>query len=227
MNPLFGRVGTIGVEVSFYCLFPILLSLSKNIKFWLILLIFSTGISYFIPQIVTDLNFRKVTASCVFPANIFIFISGGLVYFLHIKFRTRRTKYLSLILSSAFMLIWAATIGNQTPAHIQNFLPIIKTFTLSSFVFYFCDSNFFYNRLTRLLGELSYSIYLIHPIVIMTLKPYLGSFYRSDLPVEVSFVVASLMVLIVTCIISYFINKYFEAPIYKYGVKKAVMLENG
>ncbi len=211
---------TVGVEVTFYCLFPMLFCVSRSFKFWMTAFVVTLIISI----IISDINLNKSYIYMSFPRQLFVFILGGVIYILARK-RSAIGKQLSLAL--LFVLLtawWLATKGYFLSYPLFDFFTL-KVLVMGTLVYYFHDSDVLFNRFTKFLGEASYIIYLSHPAVIQILRPVLKNIYGFSLPVDFCFVISFLLVFSVVLIVSFFVHKYIEMPIYYYGVKKAIEAE--
>jgi peptidoglycan/LPS O-acetylase OafA/YrhL len=215
---------TIGVEVTFYCIFPLLFTLSRSRAFWIIALIVATVLSAQIPPVVKSLGLDYSYAYMSFPRQLFVFILGGVVYLLANKQECRK-RNISLFISLGLFLLWGLSARKIIEISPGSDLLPLKALALGSFVYYFYDKGFLYNRFTRFLGESSYTIYLSHPVVILATKPYVSKIYELNMPVDIAFLFSFLVVLAVVLIVSFLINKYFEMPVYYYGVKRAKKVE--
>lgn len=210
---------TIGVEVTFYCLFPLLLVISQKIIFWLLLFIITMLLSRDIPQLVAQLNLDTSYGYMSFPRQLFVFIGGGLLYLIVNRYPINRN--ITILLLAVFIM---AVVLSQFAAYNMYFLKpadvlFFQVLLLSILIYSLYKSKLLFNRFTKFLGEASYTIYLLHPIVIAILKPYLTSIYNLQLPVDIAFLICFLIVFSIVCVIAYIINSYFEIPIYRYGVQ--------
>ena len=203
---------TIGVEVTFYCLFPLLLVISQKIRFWLVLFVITMLLSRSMPLLVAQLKLDASYAYMGFPSQLFVFIGGGLLYLIVKRYPINKKVALVLFLIFIVLIMFSKLIAEILSIAVL----------LLGILIYSCYKNkLLFNRLTKFLGEASYSIYLLHPVVIALLKPYLKSVYEVQLPVDIAFLICFLIVFALVCVIAYVINRYFEIPIYRYGVRLA------
>ncbi|MBF0379331.1 MAG: acyltransferase [Desulfamplus sp.] len=203
---------TIGVEVTFYCLFPLLLVVSQKIRFWLALFLITMLLSRSMPLLVAQLKLDVSYGYMSFPSQLFVFIGGGLLYLIVNRYPINRRIALVLFFVFIVLIMFFKL--------ISEILSIVVL--LLGILIYSCyKSKFLFNNFTKFLGEASYSIYLLHPVVIGLLKPYVKNIYHTQLPVDICFLICFLIVFFLVCVIAYIINRYFEIPIYRYGIKLA------
>lgn len=213
---------TIGVEVVFYCLFPLMLVLSRKLWVWVLLLLFAALLSREIPGVVKSLNLISSYGYMSFPRQLVFFILGGVIYFIAAKYsKIKKTRIAALIIFFSLALFIILHQYGFIHARIGKDFLFIKAIALAALIYFFFDKDIFFNKFTKFLGESSYTIYLAHPIVIGLSKPWLKHIYDYGLPPDVAFMIAFMVVFLIVCLISYVINNFYEIPIYRFGVKIA------
>lgn len=219
---------TIGVELMFYILFPFLIICFRDdVKKWIlatiVLILISTQLGAFAPD-----NFKESYYYMGFAHQAFIFILGCTFYFVIKSMHTSKNgKYtlLAIFISCCvFFLMWFFLKYPQLricrPYGLE-----IKSLALGSlvalaYVNYGNRVNL-YNRFTKFLGDKSYTLYLAHPIVVAETKslyPYIDDAFSMQ---EVSFLLYSIVVVIITSIVATVISNVIEAPLYKKGKQYA------
>lgn len=216
---------TIGVEVTFYCIFPFLFAISRSARFWFVLLCLAMLVSAGIPDINSKLGLENSYAYMSFPRQFFVFLLGGVIYATANKYGKPKHKIIALIISIALFMCWAFHVKGLLPVYMKFDPLFVKAWALALFVYYFYDKKFLFNKFTKFLGEASYTIYLIHPPVIVILRPYIVMIKDLGLPIDLAYLLAFGLVFVVVLLIAFGINKYFEMPVYYFGVRRAKILE--
>ncbi|MES2567351.1 MAG: acyltransferase [Bacteroidota bacterium] len=215
-------VWSIGNELVFYSFFPFFIYFSKHIKFLMLL------VSLAILSIYVYFAFFKLDLSVslglqwkvyINPLNqVFLFLGGYLIgYFFSSINISNRVSILLIFMSLCLFTFFPSS---ADPIDIVVGGPRL-IFTLSCFLiclgfykisFKLPDSI---HKFFALLGESSYSIYLLHPLV-FTMVSFLLTFldgYGFKVPVLFKLTVA----ISFSVVISYFVYEYFE----KYFIRKA------
>ncbi len=220
---------SVGVEMIFYALFPVLVLLGQSMRAALFLMM--TGI--FISYLTRLALHQQHLASNPLPKwdwSYFAFMPN-----------------LAFFCMGIFAFCWAKKIKDEVPReHSNNQLKIIVTLTLALLIAlglfglgkYFPDgggavilawgfafvgmavwqsvepSGWAANRLFEHLGERSFSIYLIHPIVITFWKVLLPSSHQwaTNLPGVLSFIMSAAIVMLGVLVISELTYRFIEVP---------------
>jgi peptidoglycan/LPS O-acetylase OafA/YrhL len=210
-------IWSIGNELVFYCFFILFVFLTKRNRSLMILL------SSILLGLFLYFAFEKIPRSMgagawknyVNPLNqVFLFLGG---YFIGLFLENKSIKniYLVLILLFSIIVFCFYQEGGDIVNNMIGFARLIYSACcfMICLVFYKISvkpPRLIHNTL-KLLGEMSYSIYLLHPII-WILMGRIGVYYcYFSEPVRL---VSSV---IVTLIMSYFVYKYFE----KYFMKRA------
>ncbi|PRY14438.1 peptidoglycan/LPS O-acetylase OafA/YrhL [Pontibacter ummariensis] len=217
---------SIGNELSFYLLFPVLMVLLKRsipllLALSLVVLGFYSYYAFYVFPGFDDFN-KGVWEHYVNPLNqAFLFLSGFLCGVL-MKDREVKTEIMLcvLLLALGMFAFFPVQGGGVLPLMtggvrmLYTVLAILiclaaykGTYQLPSFL----------DKPLRLLGEISYSVYLLHPVVWMVLQ-YVSSIYT--LPVSVRLVLS----VVGTLTISYFSFRYFEQYFIRLGRKFSASL---
>ncbi len=216
---------SIGNELVFYLFFPFIIFFAKRSKSALI--IFS-GILFCIYLIFAfkildpgknlDLQWRNY----VNPLNqVFLFLGGFLIGFIFKKMNIKSGINLLILATGILIFIFAPVKGN-TVNLITGFNRLI--FTLSCFLiclgFYKLKIKLpdIIHKPLKLLGEASYSIYLIHPLIF---AGTLNLFY-SLTEVVIPTVIIIIITIVLTLFISYLIYEYFERYFINMGNRKNI-----
>ena len=211
---------TIAVEMTFYIFLPYLFRRLTSIKSTLIALllalIFSRLISIFAGLIISPYypeNQHYLVAGFKFFwffSQFPVFIWGILVFHLINKYPHCDKKTALFMLFSAIYLLLAFmhvdTYFSLIPHHVLYGL----FFALFSLSLHYSPQIFFVNRVTVLLGKLSFSIYLVHFMVLKEFKKIFSDGFLLD--GNIGFITAFIFVLAVSVCISYVTHRAIEIP---------------
>jgi peptidoglycan/LPS O-acetylase OafA/YrhL len=211
---------SIAVEMTFYLFVPYLFLRLSSIKSTLIALILSMIFSriisiatFFILVPYYPESQQYLVSSFVFLwffSQLPIFISGILLYHIINKYPhcDKRTAFFILLASLLLLtsLSTVQTFGYLLPKHFLYGLAFIP-FTLS---LHYSPQILFINRFTMLFGKLSFSMYLVHFMVIDTMKILFNDGFFLD--GNTGFIMAFILVLILSVCISYITYKTIETP---------------
>lgn len=207
---------SIGNELVFYVFFPLFLIMSKYYKIYFkILTVFILIISLCFTFIILDQNLTLVQQwrNYVNPLNqVFLFLGGFLIFSFFAQKENNNKLYFSL-LSLVSVLFVVYPVDGDSINIVTGFNRIV--FMLISFTicisFYKIDIQVpnFIDKPLSLLGEASYSVYLLHPIVLGIVQ-----IICKRLNISGFYIIA--MSIVLTLIISYFVYKYFE----KYFIRR-------
>jgi len=211
---------SIAVEMTFYLFVPYLFSKLNSIKSTLValflILVFSRVTSIAITSILSpyysDTHQYLVSSFSFlwFFSQLPIFILGILLYHLINKYPKNDNRMaLFLLFSSLYLfalLLTAKTFSNLFPKH---FLYGIA-FLLFALSLHYRSPKFFVNRFTVLIGRLSFSIYLVHFMVLSLMKSVFsdGFFLNGNL----GFILAFSLVMALSICFSYITHKTVEIP---------------
>lgn len=203
-------VWSIGNELVFYVFFPFFILFSQKSKLLLALLtlILFTLFSYFaFFKLDPTQSLDNQWFIYVNPLNqVFLFLSGFLMGLLFNKVSFNDTNVIILLIISFTGFVFYPVSGDNINlvTGINRIVFTLLCFTIC-FTFYKLKStlpSYIHSPLT-LLGEASYSVYLLHPIIYKITGFLKYTLHFSDV---LRLVVAGIL----TLIISYFTYKYFE-----------------
>lgn len=214
---------SIAVEMTFYCFVPYLFIKLKDIRVTLIALLITVVlariltvafISFYSPFFPESQQYLIEHASYFwFFSQLPVFILGILLFHVIKLYPKGGTKTASYLLYSALFFflffIFTHTYIDIVPKHYLYGI-VFVVFALS---LHYSPRKLFVNRITVLIGKLSFSIYIVHTGVLLAL----GSLF-SKLPEEFrlagdgGFVFAFLLVLMLSIGVSYVSYKLVEIP---------------
>lgn len=207
-----GGSWSIGNEIVFYFIFPFLLYLSKRSTFIsaiFFLAFFLIHITFSFHKIDPSLSFEENWSFYVNPLNqIFFFVAG--VFLTKFLFNSKIPDivyYLCLISAAIIFIFWKTS---SKTSLIYGYDRIMFSFASILICFSILKLNISFSGITNkfliYLGEVSYSIYLMHPIVWYVNKWIYTSLFKS----QFDFVVLSIVSILFTFIISHITYNKFE-----------------
>lgn len=211
---------SIAVEMTFYLFVPYLFLRLNSIKLTLFSIfgslifsrIASAAVIYLLSPHYSENQQYLVSAFSFlwFFSQLPIFFTGILLYHVVAKYPcANRQIGLFLLVVSMFLFIAflsVSTYGNLLPQHFMYGVAFL-TFSLSLNYF---PNKYFVNNLTIWLGRLSFSIYLVHFGVLIILKHiFTSGFWFAG---NVGFIMAFVLVLILSASISYVSYRLVEIP---------------
>ena len=211
---------SIAVEMTFYLLVPFLFSKLKDIKKTLAAIFLSLIISkilslavvnFFSPYYPAKQQYLVSEYSSLwFFSQLPVFLLGILLYHLINRYPREDKRTAFLLLLSSFFLFFAfltvRTFGDLLPHHFLYGIAFV-IFALS---LYYWPQIFLVNRFTVLVGRISFSIYLVHFMVLNLIEKLLPD--GLVLTGNLGFALAYLLVLCPSICIAYVTFKFIEAP---------------
>jgi exopolysaccharide production protein ExoZ len=208
---------SIGNELVFYVFFPIFLILSRFYKFYFKVLVATLFIiSLYFAFFKLDVNFKLADQwkDYVNPFNqVFLFLGGFLIYKHFSEKERNNSLYILLLILGVILFIFYPVPGNSI-----NLVTGFNKFFFMAICFSICISFYKINmdmpdiihRPLSLLGAASYSVYLLHPIVISIV----GNICKKS---GISGIYIIAVSVLLTLIISYFVYEYFEKYFVRIG----------
>lgn len=218
---------TIGVEMLFYLLFPLIYRFANNLQkaciFLLLTLILSSIYSYLLPHY---LHGNAKETQFVLQRSLLhqlpIFAVGVVVFYIFEKFIQNK----SISRSWAFLLIsigafgYSALLDGRLKFFIDGIYWQAIIYSLLLLGLSIFPIGLFVNRLSLFWGKLSYSLYLNHPTLVFLLIPIYRKIYDLPLPLELKLGACFLLVLALLTIISFITYHLIEKP----GMQLGTML---
>jgi len=211
---------SIADEMTFYLFVPFLFLKLNDIRSTLVVLFGSLILSRVSAVLVVSLLQPYYSDSQQYLVDMFsflwffsqlpVFILGILLYHIIKKYPDKDKKtgmlllFVSLFLFAAFLATY--TFGNLMPQHILYSMAFL-CFSLS---LHFSPQALLVNKITTSIGKLSFSIYLVHFIVINEMKSVFKNGFFLD--GDSGFMLGFLLVLVVSTCISYVTYKLVEVP---------------
>ena len=220
---------SVGVEMIFYCVFPILLLLIKTRKSALIFLVFSIVVSCALRSALhfyyqrADPNATYDWSYFAFPSNFCFFAMGIFAFRLNESRRKEADALGAWIPLMAISIIGALLF--LKPAGLAGYSTRPDIAILGIGLTALCawqahrPSIAIANHLFEFLGERSYSIYLVHPVIILLAKDHLQRIRDWSIPTIGNYAyflcaIAALAAVLVTAEITY---RLIEVPGIRFG----------
>jgi peptidoglycan/LPS O-acetylase OafA/YrhL len=237
INSIIGVEWSIAVEMIFYLLIPILhkliTSLEKATRFTFSMII----LSYFANKVLVKKQF--ITSYDLWidylhfwlPSQLPVFALGIALYFILFKngylkesiIKLDRKKQISVtcFLISIYLLYSFINMGNE---YITREFLFAIGFSLLIFAVAVYPLKLIVNRFWCFLGEMSFSIYLVHFAVITIVGPVVDR--NINRMGTVHYLVKFILTLILSCIVSYLTSRFIEKPFQAYANKIIRKSEN-
>lgn len=209
---------SIGNELVFYVFFPFFILFAKSFKLLMILLsliILGIYLYFAFIKLNPDLPLSEQWINYVNPLNqVFLFLGGFLIgLFLH-NIQIKNTIVIALLILGLGLFILYPTSGDTI-----NIVTGVNRLIFTACCFLICISFYkmtftlpeFVHKPLAILGETSYSIYLLHPIVFKLIAIACTNLFH--FPESTRLIVS----VILTLIISYYMYQKFEKYFMKLG----------
>lgn len=215
-------IWSIGNELVFYVFFPFFVLFSKSKRILMVLLTtIITALYIYFAFFVIDANstLSRQWYYYVHPINqVFLFLGGFLIGLFFGNFKLSNYLSLSMLAAGLGLFVFYPVSGDTV--HLvsgANRLIFTAACFLISIAFYKFTYNIpvFFHKPLSLLGEASYSIYLLHPIVYKMAEIYLFPPGKDKAYSHYIFLV--IVSLSATLLFGYFIFNYFEKYFMKMG----------
>ncbi len=234
---------TLGVEMAFYVLFPLIHrvfnTLQKAIGFFVLTVLMDWSFKYLTSSMLhIGGDFYVHSLFHYLP----VFALGIVSFFIYEKYiegrdLPRAWGYGLMAASVIAYLTWSSQIYlpllNETAreelrialkvAHIHYYGNVWQGLAYSALLLGLAIApvKFLVNRVTEFFGEISYSLYLNHPRVILAFAPVYQAFYVQPWPATLQFGLSLIVALISVTIVSYLTYRFIEAPGIRLGQRLA------
>jgi exopolysaccharide production protein ExoZ len=217
-------VWSIGNELVFYVFFPFFILFTKKIRPLMLLLalaLFGLFLYFTFFALTTTSPLSEQWSTYINPLNqVFLFLGGFFIGFFLQRVKMTNALAVALIGTALVVFIFYPATGD-----VITIVTGINRLIFTSCGFLICIG--FYKVSIKipagihtplaLLGEASYSIYLLHPIVYNLVRFTSKNLFHFPDPIRLAISVAS------TLVISYFVYQHFEKFFMKWGRSKAVV----
>jgi peptidoglycan/LPS O-acetylase OafA/YrhL len=209
---------TLGVEMVFYFLFPLLFRYISNpwraLGFFLFTVMLAGAFRYGLNYVIEDESLRKSFFGFSLFRHLPAFAVGMLLFFIYEHFVLRR------ILSRAHGIIWISLAGVGYVVLLSRHGEVWGDNAFWQALLYGCLSfgllisplGVIVNRAVRFYGEISYSLYLNHPVIIYVSSPVFAWVYAHAWPVSVQYGFCLVLTLSVLTVLSLVTYRFVEKP---------------
>lgn len=211
---------SIGNELVFYSFFPIMLYLiTKSKKFFAVFGLLSIIISFFISEILIDTTSTLVNEWSLYvnPLNqLYLFVGGFLIgYLLRKGVQVQRKALLPILVISVILFIFLPVGNGDRLLYVTGMNKVIFSLTVFGMAFFTAfwgnvKQNFATNAL-KYFGDISYSLYLIHPLAYIFVSYALALLSLSGSTLSFS------LSILITLLASTLVYKLIERPFVKLG----------
>lgn len=217
---------SIGVEMIFYLLMPLIFLVVNTIRRSVIFIAFTIGFRDLFKMIFPEVLVDKYSHES-FITNFPVFAIGISCYLVYkyyiprVNGSYRSAVSMLLFLPSAILFCLMAT--NRLPFLIPS-RPIpwncwyALAFGLLLLSLSLYQNKLLVNRVTRFYGNISYSVYLVHPVLVYSLGPAYHFVYdHANIPDALNFCLCLLLTLAVVTPIAFLTYHLIETPGIRYG----------
>lgn len=228
---------SISVEMLFYLLVPLFFMVVRKLKTAVFLVIATLMISSLSTYVVLHYDFweagnlREQYLFYWFPNQLSVFSLGIVLFFLlqdkinHVSLKSNYLKSNVLILFAIVLLgILGISGGVGGPYFPSHFLFGIS-FVMLAYGLGIREKHFLVNKVSVFIGQISFSMYLIHFFVLDTIFILFGDRLQEDLPNSIVLVVLFLSTLLIATVLSYLLYRFIEQPGVKLGRKISANLK--
>ncbi len=209
---------TLGVEMIFYLLFPFICLFANNFRKSLVFLGVALAVSACFSAVVRGLPIT-VTHGDIFVHNSFfsqlpVFALGMVAFYAYEEFiygKNRSAWWAYFLVGLAVMVYFALWIKNPRSFASGIVLPgiVCAVFFLGLAI---VPLRILVNQPSRFIGKISYSFYLIHPVIVYHLKPVYRAIYQLNIPASLQYLVCLVLALVPLTMLAYLAYRFVEQP---------------
>jgi exopolysaccharide production protein ExoZ len=212
-------IWSIGNELVFYFFFPFFVLFTKSYKPLMFLLgavIFGMYLYFAFVVITPNKPLAEQWRNYINPLNqIFLFLLGFLIGLLFHKVKTKTAVNTTMLVCGFALLIFYPACGDPVIL-VTGFNRLLFTFFIFLICFGFYKMSFdvpaIIHKPLKLLGDASYSLYLLHPLVYCALGMFAGEYLANW-----NHLLRFLFLLVLAFAVSFLVYHYFE----RYFTRKA------
>jgi peptidoglycan/LPS O-acetylase OafA/YrhL len=213
---------TIGVEMLFYLCFPFCYVWSRGVFRACIFFLVTVALAI---AFKTLLDRHSVAAGAFFQLSVIrhlpVFASGIVAFQFYERFAAGEHVVRNLVLFAVAMGLFVAAALALNMLFGDPYYFQIPWFIATLLGLAFFPFSLLVNKLTGFLGKLSYSLYLIHPPLVIALVPVFRWIYAWDVLLSVKYVAMVGLTFAVLTSLAYFSYRYIEQPGIGLGKKLA------
>ena len=221
---------SIGNELVFYVFFPVFVFLGKKGKWWLLafsvlIFVWFTYFTFFELKPGISLDDKAQWFIYVNPLNqVYLFLSGFLLGYFLKNWNINNLLSWSLVFIGLLTFIFIPLNGHSIDL-VHGWARVLFSFIclLVCFGFYKVSiplPDFLHKPFSKL-GEISYSVYLVHPIVYQLVFPIIKFISARTFPVSpwIKFGIS----VVITLIVANYVYQYFEKYFMRVGARKITL----
>jgi len=210
---------TIGVEMIFYAVFPLIYARVRNL-YSAVAMVFAMLLLWYLILAVLDLmalpaGWRESIEQWSVFRHLPIFAVGGLLYFWYARLDPadpeRQSKGTMMLVAGVFTFLalirgWLPNLLGM-PYYLQGVAYGLIFAGLAQ-----APWQLLVNRFTAFLGKISYSLYLMHPPVVLLLMPVYRWIYAGQHPVTLSFLACTVLTFGIMLPLAWLGYRFIELP---------------
>jgi len=210
---------TIGVEMLFYAMFPLIFAYARNLGLALAIFLFAMALRLpwhnLTGLIITDPNEAEAYYDYSIIFNLGVFLFGVVVYQIYklINHASAIRHGAGYALTACFFvgLVWDCYCS---PGWDRSTQVLVQTLLYSALLLGLSISpvTLVVNRVTQFFGKISYSVYLSHATIVFFMSPIFAYFYSLTEYKTLAFGASFATALLVITPISYITYRYVEQP---------------
>lgn len=214
---------SIGLEAQFYYIFPLLVLLGTKFG-WLVVIPLTVALSFIAGSVVHGRFFQNLSeVFIVYQLNLFL-VGAMMAFSLRAK---SRGKWLYFSIAMIVLLLHRFSIGDTRPPSLFVLIAIVfiffvginyPTFSILKPLIRVAGGN-----VAFWMGELSYSVYLIHLLILHPVAAYVIEITGPDFSPALRFALVFPPVLLLTYAVSFLTHKFIELPGQAIGQKVVAM----
>jgi peptidoglycan/LPS O-acetylase OafA/YrhL len=206
----------LSVQMIFYLIFPLVYrfvnNFRKSIVFFFFTLIVASGYTVFIAYLPIPASQQESFINFSFIHQLPVFALGMCAFFVYDFFikdssRSWGPAFTGFAILTYIVLVYGHVITVFNGIYWQGIIySLLLVGLLSS------PLPLFVNRLFCFYGKISYSLYLLHPVLVFALIPVYRSIYSLHLPATLQYGACLLLTLGPLTLLSYFSYRFIEQP---------------
>ena len=175
---------TLGVEMLFYLFLPYFMMIIKSIRGAFVISLFFIFISIIARGTYEGLDLPASYSNISLLTQLGVFSAGIPAYFIYMKYRDHvsverlgQILLVCAVLLAAFIVTYLAYV--LSPIYVYGILPLILGLLILSQLFY--PFILITNKVFIYMGEISFSLYLLHPLLVYALRPFYKKIYGYEI----------------------------------------------
>lgn len=253
INSIMGVEWCVAIEMTFYLIVPFIYKKIKNLTQSIIFLLISLSVLVLVNNVMYQKNFIPQTGLRYdfifmwFPSQLPIFALGLVLYFILFKdgnlkteienMENKKTVSYICIAISVYLCITFSSQGNEIlKIGKYELLPVYFLYGLFFIVLIYglavYPAKILVNKFTSFIGKISFSIYLIHFLIIKLTLPLIKNFFKTNTffmnnsSNTLRLLFGYIIVLALSIPISYLTYKFIEEPMGNVGKKIIQVKDN-